>query len=64
MASASAVRLGTPALVGDLAAPRASADPRELTRHGGLLRYYVLEGAGPGSTELPGLFDRHGSPPA
>lgn len=29
----------------------------------GLLRYYVLEGAGPGSSELPGRFDRTGFPP-
>ena len=29
----------------------------------GLVRYYRLEGASPGSSELPGLFDRDGFPP-
>jgi len=29
----------------------------------GTLRYYRLEGASPGSSELPGLFDRDGFPP-
>jgi ELWxxDGT repeat protein len=49
MASASAVRLGTPAPVGDLAAPRASADPREVTRHGSWV-YFLADGeAGDGA---------------
>lgn len=29
----------------------------------GMVRYYRLEGATPGSSELPGLFDRGGFPP-
>jgi hypothetical protein len=29
----------------------------------GTVRYYLLEGASPGSSELPGLFDRHGFQP-
>jgi len=30
----------------------------------GIVRYYRLDGASPGSSELPGLFDREGFPPA
>ena len=30
----------------------------------GLLRYYRMEGASPGSSDLPGLFDRDGFPPS